>query len=88
MFEAKATRCFLLAERINPRDCQVDLIQKAKGINGIWEQYSHEPNIASPRFADTTNAMTNLKSTNAARRIQQGNAALQLMDDTLSTQDF
>ncbi|GAB3487684.1 glutathione S-transferase family protein [Marinomonas epiphytica] len=49
----------------------------------FWEQYSHEPNIAAVRFWLTHDAMTPLKEQILPERIELGNAALKLMDDTL-----
>ncbi|WP_394182948.1 glutathione S-transferase family protein [Marinomonas posidonica] len=54
----------------------------------FWEQYSHEPNIASVRFWLTHNAMTELKEQMLPERIQQGQTALKLMDNQLSKQNF
>ncbi|WP_031214757.1 glutathione S-transferase family protein [Marinomonas profundimaris] len=66
-----------------------DLIQKAKVHQWLfWEQYSHEPNIASPRFWLTHNAMNDLKKQMLPDRIQQGNAALKQMNDALCSQNF
>ncbi|AEF56157.1 glutathione S-transferase family protein [Marinomonas posidonica] len=66
-----------------------DPLDKAEVTKWLfWEQYSHEPNIASVRFWLTHNAMTELKEKMLPERIQQGHAALTLMDDQLSKQDF
>ncbi|MBD5770849.1 glutathione S-transferase family protein [Marinomonas colpomeniae] len=66
-----------------------DLITKATIYKWLfWEQYSHEPNIAAVRFWLTHNAMNELKEQMLPDRVQQGNAALQLMDDTLKKQTF
>lgn len=66
-----------------------DPILKARVYQWLfWEQYSHEPNIASPRFWLTHNAMTDLKKRMLPDRIQQGHAALKRMDDTLAKHMF
>ncbi|KZN13090.1 glutathione S-transferase family protein [Marinomonas sp. TW1] len=54
----------------------------------FWEQYSHEPNIASVRFWLTHNAMTELKEQRLPEHLQQGRAALKLMDDQLAKQSY
>lgn len=78
-----------LAEAYQSALLPTDLIQKAKVHQWLfWEQYSHEPNIASPRFWLTHNAMNDLKKQMLPDRIQQGNAALKLMDNTLAKQAF
>lgn len=78
-----------LAEKHQSSLLPTDLIQKA-ALNKwlFWEQYSHEPNIAAVRFWLTHNAMNALKEQMLPDRIQQGNAALKLMDDTLQNQTF
>lgn len=61
-----------------------DAFAKAKMTQWLfWEQYSHEPNIASPRFWLTHDAMTPLKAQMLPDRIEQGKAALALMDKAL-----
>ncbi|MEP3348561.1 MAG: glutathione S-transferase family protein [Marinomonas sp.] len=78
-----------LAEKHQSPLLPSDLIQKAALYKWLfWEQYSHEPNIAAVRFWLTHNAMTPLKEQMLPERIQQGNAALQLMDDTLRHHTF
>lgn len=78
-----------LAEKHQSPLLPSDLIQKAALYKWLfWEQYSHEPNIAAVRFWLTHNAMTPLKEQMLPERIQQGNAALQLMDDTLKHHTF
>ena len=78
-----------LAEKHHSPLLPTDLIQKA-ALNKwlFWEQYSHEPNIAAVRFWLTHNAMNDLKEQMLPDRIQQGNAALQLMDDVLKHHSF
>lgn len=78
-----------LAEKHQSPLLPTDLIQKA-ALNKwlFWEQYSHEPNIAAVRFWLTHNAMNALKEQMLPDRIQQGNAALQLMDDALKNHTF
>lgn len=78
-----------LAEKHSSSLLPTDLIQKARLTKWLfWEQYSHEPNIAAVRFWLTHNAMNALKEQMLPDRIQQGNAALQLMDDTLDNKTF
>ena len=78
-----------LAEKHQSSLLPTDLIQKA-ALNKwlFWEQYSHEPNIAAVRFWLTHNAMNELKEQMLPDRIQQGNAALQLIDDALKNHTF
>lgn len=52
----------------------------------FWEQYSHEPYIATTRYH-----MVYLKRTLAERegwRVERGEAALKLLDETLAGQDW
>jgi len=78
-----------LAETHHSELLPSDPLQKAEVYKWLfWEQYNHEPNIASVRFWLTHNAMTELKEQMLPERIQQGQAALKLMDDQLSKQDF
>ncbi|MEP0072549.1 MAG: glutathione S-transferase family protein [Marinomonas sp.] len=78
-----------LAEKHQSPLLPSNLLQKAELYKWLfWEQYSHEPNIAAVRFWLTHNAMTPLKEQMLPERIQQGNAALQLMDDTLRHHTF
>jgi glutathione S-transferase len=57
----------------------------------FWEQYNHEPNIATPRFWMRE---LGLESLNEAQRLQispkrqGGNAALKLMDDHLGGREW
>ena len=57
----------------------------------FWEQYNHEPNIATLRFWTGWVGLDNLSE---AQRVQvqgkrdAGNAALKLMDDHLSNRDW
>ena len=56
-----------------------------------WEQYSHEPNVATMRFFRAFVGSENLTEAQRASipfRIDAGKAALKLMDDHLSTQDW
>jgi glutathione S-transferase len=56
-----------------------------------WEQYSHEPNIGSMRFYRGFVGIENLSQAQAdsvPMRIENGKAALALMDDHLTTRRF
>ncbi len=56
-----------------------------------WEQYSHEPNIGSMRFYRAFVGMDNLSQAQAdsvPMRIEDGKAALALMNDHLATRRF
>ena len=56
-----------------------------------WEQYNHEPNIGSMRFYRAFVGMDKLNETQAASvpaRIENGKAALALMDDHLAKRRF
>ena len=56
-----------------------------------WEQYNHEPNVATMRFFKGFVGMENLSEAQAASvpgRIENGKIALTLMDDHLSTRRF
>ncbi|SHF00279.1 glutathione S-transferase [Marinomonas polaris DSM 16579] len=78
-----------LAEQHKSALLPTDAILRTKVYKWLfWEQYSHEPNIASPRFWLTHNAMTDLKKQMLPDRIQQGHAALKQMEETLATQAF
>lgn len=54
----------------------------------FWEQYSHEPNIASVRFWLTHSGLTPLKEQMLPDRVAQGNAALAMMDEQLAAQTY
>ena len=54
----------------------------------FWEQYSHEPNIASPRFWLTHSGMDAVKEAQLPGRIQAGKEALSRMDQVLAKQPF
>jgi glutathione S-transferase len=56
-----------------------------------WEQYNHEPNVATMRFFRAFVGMDNLSEAQAASvpmRVENGKAALKLMDDHLATRDW
>ena len=56
-----------------------------------WEQYNHEPNVATMRFFRAFVGMENLNETQSASvptRMENGKAALKLMDDHLATRDW
>ena len=57
----------------------------------FWEQYNHEPNIATLRFWMGTVGvanLTDLQRLQMSGKRQQGRAALKLMDDHLSGRDW
>ena len=53
-----------------------------------FEQYSHEPNIASPRFWLTHLGLNDDRRAQLATKQAQGRAALAVMDDHLATRDW
>lgn len=56
-----------------------------------WEQYNHEPNVATMRFFRAFVGMEKLSEAQAASvpaKIENGKAALKLMDDHLTTRDW
>lgn len=78
-----------LAEKYESPLLPSKLIEKTAVYKWLfWEQYSHEPNIASPRFWLTHHAMDELKELMLPNRIKEGNAALKLMNETLDIQTF
>ena len=57
----------------------------------FWEQYSHEPNIATLRFWMTEvglEDLSDLQRRQMPAKRQAGNAALKLMDDHLATAEW
>ncbi|MFL6727818.1 MAG: glutathione S-transferase family protein [Sphingomicrobium sp.] len=57
----------------------------------FWEQYSHEPNIATLRFWMTEvglDKLTDLQRLQMPPKRQQGNASLKLMDEHLSGREW
>lgn len=57
----------------------------------FWEQYNHEPNIATVRFWRTLVGEANLSDLQRAQlpgKVAAGEAALALMDDHLGRRDF
>jgi glutathione S-transferase len=57
----------------------------------FWEQYNHEPNVATMRFWRAFVGMDNLTELQRLQlpsRIAAAEAALKLMDDRLATMDF
>ncbi|GGB04017.1 glutathione S-transferase family protein [Agarivorans gilvus] len=53
-----------------------------------FEQYSHEPNIASPRFWLSHAGMNELRQAQLADKQQQGYAALELMEQHLKQHQY
>jgi glutathione S-transferase len=56
-----------------------------------WEQYNHEPNVATMRFYRAFVGMDKLNEAQAASvpgKMENGRAALQLMDDHLATRTY
>ncbi len=57
----------------------------------FWEQYNHEPNIATLRFwmrSVGLDALNDLQRSQMTDKRQSGNAALKLMDDHLNGRDW
>ena len=57
----------------------------------FWEQYNHEPNIATLRFwmhEVGTDNLTEVQRAQLSTKREGGNAALKLMDDHLSDRDW
>jgi glutathione S-transferase len=66
-----------------------DSWQQAQVISWLsFEQYSHEPNIASPRFWLSHAGMTPERQAQLADKQQQGYAALTVMEQHLKQQDY
>ncbi|MEE1676008.1 glutathione S-transferase family protein [Agarivorans aestuarii] len=66
-----------------------DSWQQAQVIKWLsFEQYSHEPNIASPRFWLSHAGMTPARQAQLADKQQQGYAALAVMEQHLKQQDY
>jgi glutathione S-transferase len=57
----------------------------------FWEQYNHEPNVATMRFWRAfvgEDNLTELQRANLPAKVAAGEAALKLMDDHLATRQF
>jgi glutathione S-transferase len=57
----------------------------------FWEQYNHEPNVATMRFWRAfvgEENLTDLQRANLPSKVAAGEAALKLMDDRLATMPF
>lgn len=54
----------------------------------FWEQYSHEPNIATVRFWRSLSRTPEAHARQIAQRMPAGRQALQVMDDHLQDRDF
>lgn len=54
----------------------------------FFEQYSHEPNVATLRFWNHLPTKTPLQESLIPGKLKDGNAALKLMDDHLATHDW
>jgi glutathione S-transferase len=82
--------CFYIAEGsslipIDPFD-HADMLRWM-----FWEQYNHEPNIATLRFWMTElgpDELTDLQRQQMAHKREQGDAALKLMDEHLRDRDW
>jgi glutathione S-transferase len=56
-----------------------------------WEQYNHEPNVATMRFFRAfvgMDKLTEMQAASVPMRIENGKAALTLMNDHLATRDW
>jgi glutathione S-transferase len=56
-----------------------------------WEQYNHEPNVATMRFFRAfvgMDKLTDMQAASVPMRIENGKAALKLMDDHLAANDW
>jgi glutathione S-transferase len=82
--------CFWLADGSNL--IPTDRFDRADMLRWMsWEQYNHEPNVATMRFFSAFVGMDNLSEAQAASvpmRIENGRAALKLMDVHLATRTF
>lgn len=67
-----------------------DALERARVLQWMFfEQYSHEPNIATPRFWITHGIeMTNERQIMLEQRRQQGYAALEVMESHLEDNDY
>lgn len=67
-----------------------DALERARVLQWMFfEQYSHEPNIATPRFWITHGIeMTNERQIMLEQRREQGYAALEVMESRLEDNDY
>lgn len=67
-----------------------DALERARVLQWMFfEQYSHEPNIATPRFWITHGIeMTNERQIMLEQRREQGYAALEVMESRLKDNDY
>lgn len=82
--------CYFLADgsRLIPTD-RFDDADMLRWM--FWEQYNHEPNIATLRFWMRwvgENALSDVQRLQVAGKREAGNAALKLMDDHLSGREW
>jgi len=54
----------------------------------FFEQYSHEPNVATPRYWLRHGHLTEARKPQLAEKQEKGRAALQVMDDHLARRDW
>jgi glutathione S-transferase len=82
--------CFWLADGSNL--IPTDRFDRADMLRWMsWEQYNHEPNVATMRFFRAFVGMENLneaQTASVAGKIENGKAALKLMDDHLAARRF
>jgi glutathione S-transferase len=80
--------CFWLANDGVSRLIPADRFDRADMLRWMsWEQYNHEPNVGTMRFFRAFVGMDNLTDSQAAAvpmRVENGKAALALMDDHLA----
>src|SRR6476620_9268215 len=82
--------CYYLGE--NSQLIPTDPFDHADMLHWMfWEQYSHEPNIATLRFwmhSLGPGNLSDLQRLQMPPKRQQGNSALKLMDDHLETREW
>jgi glutathione S-transferase len=66
-----------------------DRRQRAEVLQWMFfEQYSHEPNVATPRYWITHKVMTPAREAQLPAKREAGYAALQVMEDHLAGRDY
>lgn len=85
-----AAACFYIADGSSL--IPADRFERADMLRWMaWEQYNHEPNIATVRFWKTLvgfDNLTDLQRANLPAKQAAGDAALALMDEHLQRRDF